>query len=259
VNAGEVVAALELPAPARVDRRVPKALLIEHGAPTATDRRHSQDHVEAVVWVAALKPATIGVAEHRDATHEYLEIQVIRLTTRDLPLTSHGLAARLEELVHRAVPYPVILVADDPSGTPVRLSAAHTRRSQGEAGAFVLDGPVVSFDWDPVSGSLTAAQRAALSLARQPRTSIFATYQGWIDTIVALKAGRITGAFRLDASPAQSADRLTALGECERIDREIGRLRAAAARERQVARQVELNLAVKQLEARKAAALERLA
>ena len=62
-----------------VDRRVPKSLLIENGAPTAADRRRIREGIEELRWVASLKPTTIGVAEYRDETREYLEISVLKL------------------------------------------------------------------------------------------------------------------------------------------------------------------------------------
>ena len=41
MNPATVIAALNLPADARVDQRVPKKLLVENGAPTAADKRES--------------------------------------------------------------------------------------------------------------------------------------------------------------------------------------------------------------------------
>ena len=53
--ATELIAALELPPNARVDRQVPKTLLLEHGAPTAADKRRIKEGIEEVQWVATLK------------------------------------------------------------------------------------------------------------------------------------------------------------------------------------------------------------
>src|SRR5690606_3396552 len=83
MNADDIIAALDLPAAARVDRRVPKTLLVEHGAPTAADRRQVNEGIEHIQWVAALKPTTIGVAAFRDDAREYLEIAVIRVALRE--------------------------------------------------------------------------------------------------------------------------------------------------------------------------------
>ena len=68
MKAAELLDALDLPAAARVARRVPKTLLTEHGTPTAADKRRIAGGIEQLVWLAALKPTTAGVAEYRDAT-----------------------------------------------------------------------------------------------------------------------------------------------------------------------------------------------
>jgi hypothetical protein len=47
-------------------------------------------------------------------------------------------------------------------------------------------------------------------------------------------------------------------GECERLEAAIARLRSAAAKEKQMARQVELNLELKRLQAQYAIALKNL-
>src|SRR5215471_9089539 len=98
----DIISALDLPISSRVDQRVPKKLLIENGAPTAADKRQINEGIEELLWVAALKPTTVGVPEFRDDSREYLEIAVLQLVLRD-----GAKATRLVELVHRAVPYPV--------------------------------------------------------------------------------------------------------------------------------------------------------
>ena len=55
MTAASVIAALCLPADARVDHRVPKNLLVENGAPTAADKRQINDGIEELLWLAALK------------------------------------------------------------------------------------------------------------------------------------------------------------------------------------------------------------
>lgn len=248
----DLVAALELPASARVDQRVPKKLLAENGAPTAADKRAINDGVEELFWLAALKPNTIGVPDHRDDIREYLEISILQLRLRP-----GAKAARLIALTHRAVPYPVLLFTVRPEG--IGISAAHKRWSQGEAGKTVLDGDVVETQLDGArDSSVFAAFREALALNRQPLLSLFALYQGWIDTLHAYQAACRTGSFAIAESAASAAARREALGLCVRLEGEAARLRAAAAREKQMARQVALNLELKRIEAELAAAREKL-
>jgi hypothetical protein len=192
------------------------------------------------------------VPEYRDDTREYLEIAVLRLTLR-----VGATAARLVELVHRAIPYPVVLLAEQ--GVQPYVSAAHKRWSHGEAGKTVLDGEVLTVEWDVKHDTDRWPDfRDALALARQPRTTLRALYQGWIDTLLALRAARVTGTFAVTDSAEQAAARLDALHDCGRLDAEIVRLRAAAAKEKQISRQVELNLELKRVETQLAAARGRL-
>lgn len=243
-----LIAALDLPVGARVDQRVPKKLLLENGAPTAADKRYINDGIEELHWVAALKPTTIGVPEYRDETREYLEIAVLRLMLRP-----GAKAGRLVELVHRAVPYPVLLLAEH--GGHTELSVAHKRWSQGEAGKTVLDGEVVAVEWDDAHGP---AFCNALALGRQPRTTLYALYQGCVDTLLALQAAQVTGTFATPATTEHAAARREALQDCARLDVEIARLRAVAEKEKQLPRQVELNLELKRVQAAQAAARAKL-
>lgn len=252
MNASEVIAALDLPISARVDRRVPKKLMLENGAPTAADKRHINDGIAEIFWVAALKPTTIGVPEHRDDVREYLEIAVLRLTLRD-----GAKAGRLAELVHRAVPYPVFLATEH--GERPSVSVAHKRWSQGEAGKTVLDGEVVAAEWDDaVDADRWRTFRDALALGNQPRATLYALYQGWIDTLLALQAARVTGTFATPNSTEHAATRHEALQEYQRLEAQIVALRTVAAKETQLPRQVELNLELKRLQATQSAARAKL-
>lgn len=252
MNEADVIAALDIPPAARVDQRVPKKLLVENGAPTAADKRRINEGIEEVLWLATLKPTTIGVPEFRDGTREYLEIAVLRAALR-----ATAQPTRLAELIHRAVPYPVLLIATQ--GDAMTISAAHKRHSHGEAGATVLDGAlVVAALAANVNSNVAAAFAREVAVARQPRTDMFALYQGWMDTVVALLAAQVTGTFTVALSPEVAASRRAALTDCERLEVQMARLRAAAGKERQVARQVEFNLELRRLHAEHSAARGKL-
>lgn len=261
------VSALGLPTSCRVDQRVPKKMLVENGAPTSADKRLINDAVEEIQWLAALKPNTVGVAEYRDDCREYLEVAVLCITMRSV---SSGNAARsvhaaqqarpanvtrLAELVHRAVPYPVMLLLV--TSQSLFLSLAHKRWAQNEVGKVVLDGELFIVGLAP---DLLAEHRfvQALALRRQPQVSLLAMYEGWIDCLIAWQAAQYTGTFTTTATPAQGAARRNALRTCQRLEQESARLRALAAKEKQLAKQVDLNLALKRISAELTAAREQL-
>ena len=239
--ADAVIAALNLPASARVDQRVPKKLLLENGAPTAVDKRLINEGIEEIRWLAALKPATCGVPEFRDAVREYLEIAVLQVVLRE-----RAKAERLVELVHRAVPYPVLLLIDD--GIGVSVSLTHKRHALKEADKVVLDGEPVTAALQPIDSEVQAAFLKALDVTRQPRASLYALYQGWLDTIFALQAAAITGAFTLLDSVELAAARRQAVHVVRELRARIEALRGAAEKASQMARQVELNLEIRQMQ-----------
>ncbi len=243
MSAFDFMAALALPDGALVDRRVPKTLLIENGAPTARDKRRIREEVEELRWLAALKPATVGLAAYRDAEREYLEIAVLELTLR-----AGARASRIPELVHRAVPYPVLLAARQ--GGATQLSLAHKRRSHGETGKTVLDGDVLAVELDNgTPAEVETAFRGALALTRQPRASLHALYQGWMNLLLALSVARVTGAFVVPGSADEAADRAAALLEYGRLKSRIAEVSAVGAGEKQVSRLADINLELRRLRA----------
>lgn len=243
VNIPGIVEALGLPLEARVDARVPKKLLMEQGAPTTTDKRAIQDGIDELQWLAACKPTTIGVPSFKDDTREYLEIAVVASGLRP-----GAKSARLIELIHRAIPYPVLLVTSDEQG--VSVSVAHKRNAEREAGKVVIERLVFA---QLASGNLTPSTQKAflesLALVKQPRRDLFALYEGWLVRIEAVNAARLSGSFVASDETEVIRRRREALEGHARLTREIASLRAKANREKQLTRRVDLNLTIQRLEA----------
>jgi hypothetical protein len=239
----DLIAVLELPASSRVDQRIPKKLLVENGAPTAADKRNINEGIEEIQWVASLKSSTIGVPEYRDETREYLEITVLHIALRQ-----DAKAARIAELTHRAIPYPLILLLT--AQDRLILSMAHIRWAQNEAGKVVLDGEpvVVTLAGDSIAPEVLLAFLRALSITRQPRADLKVLYQGWLDTLTACQAAQITGAFAQSETEVQASVRRAALQDCRRLEAEAERLRNVAAKEKQLARRVEMNIELQRLQ-----------
>lgn len=236
-----IIDALALPVDARVDQRVPKKLFLEQGAPTAADKRAIQEGIEEVTWIAALKPVNIGVPAFKDDAREYLEVAVLSLSLRP-----HAKVARLVELVHRAIPYPLMLLTEH--GGKVIVSLAHKRASQAVNAAVILDGPILEASLGGDSSDYQSVFMNSLRLADQPNQDLKALYSGWIERLQAFAAARLTGRYALTQTAPEATARQLALDDHARITREIVGLRAKAAKEKQVNRRVDINLAIKRLE-----------
>jgi hypothetical protein len=180
-----LIAAFALPA-GPTPRRVPKASLSDH-APTAADRRLIDKALARLDWVAGLTPATIGVPA---GEAEGLTIDTINL----LSATTRGaMPPRLAEIIHRAIPKPVILIHTDESGGTASLSLAPKRAAEREAARVVTtevhdSGPLTDADAEFV---------ATLALSGLPTRDLAALYVGLIERMEALAAALMAGrAFR---------------------------------------------------------------
>ncbi len=98
-----------------------------------------------------------GVPAFRDEVREYLEIAVLTVVLR-----AGAKMTRLTELIHRAIPYPVVLVILD--GGAISISLAHKRWSQGETGKVVIEmfGRQLHCGWMPSQRGELRSSRASL-------------------------------------------------------------------------------------------------
>jgi hypothetical protein len=217
-----------------MERRVPKAMLAEHGATSAGDRKLVETGIERLRWRASLKPATIGVPAFTDDTRDYAEIAMLTLEARE-----GANAGRLARIAHGAIPYPLILIMGVTDAATI--SVAPKRRHERQADRFVIDRLVMSPEIaEPVEGS-AAALEASLAVANLPASNLWSLYEGMNERIEAYAASRITGVFRLPDGAEDAASRRAAMDAHDGQVREVARLRKAAATEKRLATRIALS------------------
>lgn len=231
----DVVDALGLPADCAVDVRVPKTQLQAHSDFSAADRRLLQDGIDTLRWAAAIRPDAVGIPAYTapDGSRRIPELHVMTLRAR----TGTKLT-RLEELLHRAVPYPILLVSEQESGP--RVSVALKRMSHARNDEVTLDSPPVTASVGDVPAPVGDAFLSALPLDRQPRSDLSTVYEGWLASTVALRVAAAIGEFALAGTLDASQTQLTALTESSRLEAEINKLVAQIKKEKQIPRRIEL-------------------
>ena len=270
--------ALALPASAYVGQRIAKTLLIEQIAnlpgTTPSDKRLANDLLAELHWLAALKPATCGLAAWQTGTHDYLEIAVLHAVLRDgaatSTLRSGTQLTRLIELIHRTIPYPVVLIVSQPNvdGAAEHISLAHKRLSLGTGSAMVLEHTATT---QPITTKSIAAcarkTRAAAQFAhylafnRAPGlpplqfNDLHTRYSDWLHAIEALAAAEHTGQFKVSATAPDAAQRRSALQAYDQLGQQLASLRAQARKESQLAQRAALNLKIAQRMAERQALL----
>lgn len=241
MKADRLLESFGLPKESRIERRLPKATIAEHGASTPRDRRLIKDGVDQVTWIAALKPSSVSIAPYRDEEREYLEIAVVHAVLR-----GETGRDRILSIMHRSIPYPVALVAETPNS--VALSFANKRWSKNQSEAMVLDGEVVTRAFDTDEIPFIEPLLETLDVSWHTEASFFDLYQRWIDAVTASFAAALTGQFEPMRDPGRRSRRMDALRRYRRLESEAERLKTAVSRELQISRRVTLNQQLRQVE-----------
>ena len=247
-----LIEAFRLPPQALVAHRIPKKMLVEQGAPTAADKRLINDKVDELWWHAALKPGTIGVPVSSGPEGEVIELALVSVQLK--PDSRDAQAQRLRQLIHRAIPYPVLLVASASASKSdgFVLSLARKRASLGEAGKWVLEETTETHAFDPAHATAAEGQfMSSLALDQMSRSALLdlsALYQGYADRVTALAVAQVTGLFSAIAVGATASAQRQALADRQQVLQQLSAVRSAAAKARQMNQRVALNLQIQRLQ-----------
>ena len=235
---------MAIPEACQLGRRVFKKLFHENAKLGATDKKAFREDIDTITWQYTLKPSTIPILVYEDDQREYLEVAVLQVDLKTLKRTG-----RIAEVMHRAIPYPLVIVFV--FGTTCALSLAHKRFSQAEKEAIVAEEFIIT-DWIDLSDP-TPVQKdflASIAVAALPHTHFLAFYSALVDRLVALDCTRLTGEYRLESVAAKRQARREQLAACHELEGTIAEYKAAIKNEAQFNRQVELNAHIKRLEQR---------
>lgn len=230
---------LALPEAAGLGKRVAKKLFFDNAALSAADRRLFTDDIETVTWQYTLKPGTLNVSAYQDDERDYREIAVIEVALRNAKR-----APRLADIIHRAIPYPLLLILTH--DTQLALSTAHKRASRAEHGEVIAtDRQLTAWMNADAPSNIEHDFLTSLTVTGIHATHYYALYCAWHQRLLALACARLSGAYRLPEWPAEQREQLAG---CHRMQTEIGALRSEIRAETRFNRQVELNTRIKQLE-----------
>ena len=231
-----------IPEACQLGKRVFKKLFHENAKLGATDKKAFREDIDAITWQYTLKPSTIPIQSYEDDQREYQEVAILQVDLKMLKRTS-----RIAEVMHRAIPYPLIVVFA--FGKMCVLSLAHKRFSQAEKGTIVAE-ELITTDWIDLSAPTPVQQvfLDSLAISTLPYTHFFAFYSALVDRLIAVECARLSGEYRLESAAAKLPNRRKQLAACHELEVRIAEYRAAIKKETQFNRQVELNTKIKELE-----------
>lgn len=257
-------------------QRIAKALFADNGPLTPADRRTFKNEIEEAVCAYVLKPDNVFLNPWSDGEHEYDSLAVIEITLRKT-----GKAERIAELFHRTMPYPLLLIfhKEEPrmntnehkyeneeknnlcplvsiGGSMVLFSMAEKRISRDGREQVVLE-RTVNTPWQPESALNEFVTEA--NFAKFRKTTFRDLYFHYLNLLEALCAAAVTGELHTDGIAPDV--RRKVLAQLHSLDLELASIKAQAKQEKELSKQVELNLKAKTLEqiiAQRIAMLKRL-
>jgi hypothetical protein len=225
------LAALELPVGARQSTRIAKKILADQAAANSLERRLIEQGLDDVVWAGVLKPTTIAVPAFLDETRDWGEIAIITLSVRDSIDP-----ARVASLLHKAIPYPLLLVADTKSG--LQISCAHVRRAINNESKRVVSRPLVA----TIPGSpLVERFLAAWALPSMPATNMAILYEAFVTRLESWHASSVTGVWNHSDDSEAVTKRRESLFKLSILSAEVAVLRKKAGTARSIRDRVALN------------------
>lgn len=235
-------ARMTIPETCQLGKRVFKKQFVENTTLGAADKKAFQEDVDSITWQYTLKPSTIPIQPYEDAEREYLELNVLHVQLR-----SDRRYRRLAEIIHRAIPYPLLLLFSWQG--QVALTLADKRINRADSHKIVVE-RVYDTGWLPLAAP-TAWQVDFLADFCLPNFSylnFYALHQEMVRRVVALNSAAHTGRYRpTPHGTGPLSEQVAQLTALETLEQEAASLHRQLKQEKNLGRQVNLNVRLKQL------------
>lgn len=124
-----------MPEACLVDKKIFKKMFYENYKFTSQDKKIFKDDIDSINWLYSVKPENSNVAEFVDEVFEYREVTFISIDV--LSVASARKIGRIEEIVHRSIPYGTVLFIFDSEN--IIISCSEKRISNSTAEGLVVD------------------------------------------------------------------------------------------------------------------------
>ncbi|MFX9716224.1 DUF4391 domain-containing protein [Acinetobacter baumannii] len=211
----------------------------------ATDKLCLKDDIEKIRWLYTLKPNTINIPTYLNEEREYSEIAVLHFE-----LFNPSKIKRITQFVNRAIPYPLVLLFthNDAANLNLAMSVSGKRINQADKTKWVIEESFIT-PWIKLNAPSPAEQDfiQSLSVSNFSFKSFYDFYNSLIERIVALSCVEHSGIFSIDRSPDSSTNRSEILRVLEKLRLKKAELANKLKKEKQMGKQVELNIQVKKI------------
>ena len=240
---------LNVPASCEVNNTIFKKLFYENADMNKVDRDIFAEHIDKITWLYCLKPDSINILPHKDDIREYAEIEIL-----EVKLNKETKTKRISEVIMRTIPYPMLLIFSYHES--IQLVVAHQRINLSDSSKNTIEEFILT-EWIDFENLTAKDQKLlnSLELKGLSHINFYRLYSDIVDRIIVYNASELTVGY-IDVENVTKVKEV--YDEVGKLDKEIENLRMKIKRETQINRRVELNVAIKKLEALRKGLIEKL-
>ncbi|MEC8328111.1 MAG: DUF4391 domain-containing protein [Pseudomonadota bacterium] len=242
--------AMKLPESSLLNSKIAKKQLLENAQLTASNKKAIQEDIDSVIWSHTLKTSTVNIAPFQDSIStddsdfdlDYSEIAILRVVVRNKARIN-----KINEVLHRAIPYPLLIVFTDNSNSSLLLSLATKRISKADHSKLTVE-RFYHTDWfsDEIMPNETNHFFSSLAVNKQSFVNFYEFYMGWVAQFIELEKSKYIGAFleknesTVDIQKAKVQAEL--LDKIALLESKLSGIKQKIKKEDQINRKVELNI-----------------
>ena len=132
---------LNMPEACIVDKKIFKKMFYENYKFTAQDKKIFKEDIVSIHWLYSVKPDNSNIAEYVDEVQEYKEVAFIAVEMKKITYSKKSI--RIEEIIHRSIPYATVLLIYDGRGIVISCS---TKRFSNSSKKELVTDEIVSTD-----------------------------------------------------------------------------------------------------------------
>lgn len=231
---------MAIPETCYLGKRIYKKHFYENASLSTADQKAFTDDIDDIQWLYTLKPETIHIPRYQDDEREYQEIAIIQVN-----LKNRNNYKRIAQVIHRAIPYPLLLVFADESNFALSITDKRINKADREK---ITVAAFYESDWIDLDNK-TDTQQAFLDSCLITCFSYQNLYEFYCDLterIIALNCAYISGKYSIDDTKTKD-QRIQLLTQIQQTQKQLAVLRTAMKNESQFNKKVQLNMQIKKL------------
>ncbi len=250
----QIISLLQIPSEAFLNRTVPKTFFSREFDLTPDERRLlGKPHLlEKIQWVARLRLNTINIPPYKSETERFLEIQVFTVDIHPEKYATYQ--PKIEHLLFKYIPYPLILISRDSKHFHISFASHHLNPHQPEQ--LVID-QIYRIEL-PLDFTKTEWSNQSLQSDHWLSRDLKVLHQNYLQKFIALEVSTLTKKNCKPDSPGKMKEAHKLLQSLKQTSKEIESTKKAIKKCRQINEKVELGTKLHEIAAQREQILKKL-